>query len=137
MARALSVYQVLNEKRATAQFSGSWLQTIGNPELAGSWIIWGQSSNGKTTFCMMLAKYLCGFDRVLYNSLEEGAGRTIQIALARADMQQVARKFTLLDGESIEDLKTRFLKNSSFLFLMQRENCLPGVWQIEYDTTQM
>ena len=113
MERAMSVYQVLSEKKNLVDFDGEWKETIGNPELSGSWIIWGQSSNGKTSFALMLAKYLCSYGKVLYNSLEEGTSRTMQIAIDRARMKDVARRFVILPGEPIEDLIYRLsLKKS-------------------------
>lgn len=107
MGNALSVYQVLKGKPNLMQFEGIWEEAIGHPEMAGSWIIWGQSFNGKTSFAMMLARYLTKFDKVLYNSMEEGASRSIQIALERAEMQDVAKRFNLLEGEDIDELIER------------------------------
>ena len=75
--RALSVRDVLAYKPRLLEF-GKWLASIGKPELTGSWMIWGNSSNGKTSFCLQLAKYLSKFGRVAYNSLEEGMTGTIQ-----------------------------------------------------------
>lgn len=119
MARALSVYQVLSEKKNLVKFDGEWQMAIGNPELSGSWIVWGQSSNGKTSFCMMLAKYLCKFGKVLYNSLEEGTSRTMQIALERAGMKDVSRRFIILPGESMDELTARLSlkKSPSIIFI--------------------
>lgn len=107
MGNALSVYQVLKGKPNIMPFDGIWGETIGQPELSGNWIIWGQSFNGKTSFAMMLARYLTKFDKVLYNSMEEGAGRSIQIALERAEMMDVAKRFNLLEGEDIDELMER------------------------------
>lgn len=107
MSKALSIYQVLSSRHDTLKFDGSWLDAIGNPASCGSWIIWGQSFNGKTAFAMQLAKYLCRFGKVLYNSMEEGVGRSIQVAIERTDLSAVSRRFSLLDGEDLEDLKKR------------------------------
>lgn len=107
MGRALSVHQVLAGAHDCAVFDGEWLKNFGCPELCGSWIVWGQSFNGKTTFAMQLAKYLCRFSKVLYNSMEEGSGKSIQVALARCEMSDVARRFFLLDGEDFKDLTDR------------------------------
>lgn len=113
MARAFSVYDVLSSNRDVTEFSGEWAEVIGHPELRGCWIVWGQSFNGKTSFTMKLCKYLCEFDKVIYNSLEEGVSRTMQIALERFKMKDVARRFTVLDGEVMEDLKLRLSKRKS------------------------
>lgn len=107
MNKALSIYQVLSSRNDTLSFDGIWKDAIGDPASCGSWIIWGQSFNGKTAFAMQLAKYLCRFGKVLYNSMEEGIGRSIQVAIERTDMSSVARRFNLLDCEDIEDLVQR------------------------------
>ncbi|MBE6245568.1 MAG: ATP-binding protein [Bacteroidales bacterium] len=107
MNKALSIYQVLSSRHDTLNFDGEWLEAIGNPAACGSWIIWGQSFNGKTAFAMQLAKYLCRFGKVLYNSMEEGVGRSIQVAIERTGMDSVARRFNLLDSEDIDELMLR------------------------------
>jgi len=113
MARALSVSQVLAGKRNIIGFDGVWRQTFGDPELAGTWIIWGQSFNGKTSFTLQLCKYLCQFGKVLYNSLEEGAGRSMQIALERCRMEEVTRKFIILESEPMQEFIERLRQKKS------------------------
>jgi len=113
MARALSVSQVLAGKRNIIGFDGVWQQTFGDPELAGTWIIWGQSFNGKTSFTFQLCKYLCQFEKVLYNSLEEGAGRSIQLALQRNKMEEVSRKFIILESEPMSEFIERLKHKKS------------------------
>lgn len=132
MARALSVYQVLSEKKNLVEFDGEWQASIGNPELSGSWIVWGQSSNGKTSFCMMLAKYLCKFGKVLYNSLEEGASRTMQIALERAGMKDVARRFIILEAEPMDDFRLRLSKKKSPSIILIDSIQYTGMTYAEY-----
>ncbi|OJV19889.1 MAG: hypothetical protein BGO30_07380 [Bacteroidetes bacterium 41-46] len=112
MAKALSASQVLSAKKNTLEFSGNWKTAIGNPEVGGSWIMWGQSFNGKTSFMLQLCKYLCGFEPVLLNSLEEGVGRSMQIALKRNKMDEVKR-FAIVEGESTEELIERLSKKKS------------------------
>lgn len=132
MARALSVYEVLSEAKSLVEFDGKWQKAFGNPELSGSWIVWGQSSNGKTSFCMMLAKYLCKFGKVVYNSLEEGAGRTMQIALERANMREVARRFQILEAEPIEEMIIRLAKKKSANIVIIDSVQFMGLTYIDY-----
>ena len=73
MKRALSVRDILDKKYNTFPFEGKWKEAFGTPERVGVWFIWGNSGNGKTSFVMQLCKELCKYDRVVYNSLEEGA----------------------------------------------------------------
>lgn len=106
MKKALSIYQVLNGKHRTFNFSGEWQDVFGSPATSGTWLIWGQSFNGKTSFVLQLAKYLCSFEKVVIDSLEEGVGESMKMALVRNKMEEVARKVILLDGLTIPDLIT-------------------------------
>lgn len=94
-------------------FEGEWLEAFACPEKCGIWIIWGNSGNGKTRFALQLCKYLCQFDKVLYNSLEEGSSLTMAKALIDCNMQEVNKRFGLLDGESMENLSIRLEKKKA------------------------
>ncbi len=109
--RAYSVNNVLNAKFKGLDFEGVWLDLIGKPAMGKSWIIWGQSGSGKTTFNMMLAKYLSKFERVIYNSLEEGLSKSIQNAYNRAGLTE--KHNVLLIEESMEDLTRRLHRKKS------------------------
>ena len=113
MARALSVNDLLNAKHNTMKFEGVWHEAIGNPELRGAWLIWGNSANGKTRFTLQLCKYLTRFGRVAYDSLEEGASRSMQDAFRDLNMAEVSRRLILLDQEPVADLKERLRKRRS------------------------
>jgi hypothetical protein len=111
MKRALSVDNVLNAKFNGLQFEGKWKLVIGTPPRAHSWAIWGQSASGKTTFNFQLAKYISQFERVLYNSLEEGLSMSIQAAYKRANITKTDK--VQLVSESMKDLEKRLLKPKS------------------------
>lgn len=113
MARALSVTALLQKKMQLLEFDGSWYDLIGNPQLTGSWLIWAESGSGKTTFVLMLCKYLTNFGRVAYNSLEEGASESFKVALKRVKMADVKGKLIVLDQEPIEELKERLRKRKA------------------------
>lgn len=112
MTRAYSVTDVLKKRFDTMPFDGQYRQTIGRPERSGSWIIGGVSASGKTTFIFQLAKYLTQFERVYYNSLEEGVKRTTQMVVERVDMAECKRRF-ILTREPIEDMIERLSKRKS------------------------
>ena len=63
--RAINAKELLGKSFDVLDFDGAWLGLIGKPEVKGSWIIWGQSGNGKTRFALQLAKYLARFGKVL------------------------------------------------------------------------
>jgi len=111
--RALSVDNLLKSNFRDITFSSTWEALLGEPELAGSWIIWGGSGCGKTSFALQLAKQLCGFGKVLYNSLEEGKSKSFKMAVMRENMKEVAAKIVFLDKEPMDALKERLRKRKS------------------------
>lgn len=113
LRRALSVSDVLRLKRETYAFEGAWAEAFGQPEQNGVWFVWGGSGNGKTSFVLQLCKELSRFGRVAYDSLEEGASLTMQNAFVKMGMQDVARRFVLLDREGMELLDARLGKRKS------------------------
>ena len=113
MRQAYSVHKVISAQFDTLDFEGQWLDAVGKPECTGSWIVYGPPKNGKTSFAMQLAKYLTRFRRVAYDSVEEGLSKTMQLAMERTGMLDVAGRFVLLDKESIDELKERLDKRRS------------------------
>ncbi|MEZ5195077.1 MAG: hypothetical protein R2764_01355 [Bacteroidales bacterium] len=116
MKQALTVKNVMKKNREIFAFKDDWLKSFGMPERSGSWLIWGESGSGKTSFAMQLVKYLAQFPeiyRVAYNSLEEGNSQSIKMAIERVGMIDVADKFWLLDMEPIEELKVRIQRKRS------------------------
>lgn len=104
---AKGVREMLSMKYDVLPFDGEWYDAFGTPERTGVWIVWGNSGTGKTTFAMKLAKYLCRFGRVAYDSLEEGACLNIQKIMIQEDMMDVNGKFLLIDNEPMEQLIIR------------------------------
>lgn len=114
MGRALTVKEVLRRKHETFPFEGRWAAAFGQPERTGVWFIWGNSGNGKSSFVMQLCKELCKYDRVVYDSLEEGSSLTMLQSLARHGMQDVERRFNLLNAEPMEELMERLRRRKSW-----------------------
>lgn len=111
---AISIDQLYRTRMRLLDFKGEWKDAIGIPEPSGVWIIWGNSGNGKTRFALQLAKYLASLGmRVAYNSLEEGVSLSLRNAIQGVGMQEVKRRFILLDKESIPDLIERLEKKKS------------------------
>ena len=111
--RAKSVAEILKYKPKALPFTGAWFDSFGRPELSGCWLIWGNSGNGKTRFTLRLCKYLAAFGRVAYNSLEEGLSLSMQTAIKGVGMQEVARRFVLLDKEPMDELRARLRQQKS------------------------
>lgn len=111
--RAISVSQLERMTFNELPFEGDFLQLIGEPEISGSWLIWGDSGNGKTRFALQLCKYLANFCRVAYNSMEEGASKSMKKAFREVGMREVKRRVILLDNEPVNELKERLRKRRS------------------------
>ncbi len=112
MIRAYSAKELIQRKFKLLPFTGDWLGLVGSPELSGSWLIWGGSTSGKTSFALQLCKYLSTFGSVAYNSLEEGVSESLRLALIRTSMDE-AKNVVILDKEPIEELITRLKKHKS------------------------
>ena len=113
--RAVSTEDLLSRKFKIMKLEHEWKDLIGEPERNGVWLIWGNSGNGKTRFCLTLAKYLTKFGRVAYNTLEEGARRSMQKAVQEVNMKElsVIRRPIFLDREPIGELRERLSKHKS------------------------
>jgi hypothetical protein len=105
--RAKSVADIIRYSPKVMEFTGAWFDSFGTPELGGCWLVWGNSGNGKTRFALQLCRYLAGFGRVAYNSLEEGLSFSFQTAIKSVGMAAVSKHFILLDKEPIGELRMR------------------------------
>lgn len=130
--RAYSTRDILNTKFKSLDFEGEWLASVGQPEPKGSWIIWGNSTNGKTRFALQLAKYLAQFGKVVYNSLEEGKSLSMQEAIKDINMLEVGAKFNLLDMEDMQDLKARLKRDRKIKFIVIDSLQYSGLTYSEY-----
>lgn len=111
--RAVTVKEITQKKFIDIDLSPKFKQLLGEPERSGVWFIWGESFNGKTSFCMQLAKELAKSSRVFYNTLEEGARKSMQRAVISNNMQEVERRFLIGDREDMEDIKIRLRRKKS------------------------
>ncbi len=118
--RAINLTNFTQKKFHTIPLSAQWEAHMGKPEATGVWLVYGSSFNGKTGYCLSLAKELANYYKVVYNTLEEGARLSMQTAVIRTGIKEVSRRFTLLDAEPFEDLKVRMRKRKS-----------PHVWFID------
>ncbi len=112
MARAISNKNVYTARFKVVEFDGVWKASFGKPELRGTWIIYGGSGSGKTTFTLMLAKYLSRFARVAYDSLEQGLSLSLQRAWERVNMAEAGKNIILLDKEGLKELTDRLSRKS-------------------------
>ena len=113
LKRAYSPGEVIDLHQPCYQFTKEWKAAIGNPAKSGAWIVWGASGNGKSSFVMQLAKYMCNYGKVIYDSLEEGIGLSFQMSLKRHGMQETRGRLVILDKEPMEMLCERLSKKKS------------------------
>lgn len=113
MRRAATSLQILNSKFKELPFDGIWQELFGTPELSGCWLIWAESTNGKTAFALQLAKYLCQYERVAFNTIEEGISKSFRDAIKREEMITTQGRFIILDKEPIDVLEERLRKQKS------------------------
>jgi len=106
--RSISVKQALSIVFKQFEFTGLWQKAFGQPETAGFWYLGGAEKNGKTTFAMMLAKYLAEFGKVLYVSAEEGFSKDIISAMVAAGLSDTDKNFKLLDYMPWDELNQKF-----------------------------
>lgn len=105
--KALSVKQAFSIVFKLFEFTGLWLQAFGKPETTGFWYLGGEEKNGKSTFAMMLAKYLTTFGKVLYISAEEGLSKDIIGAMKFAGLSDKDKNFHIIGYEPWEEIENR------------------------------
>ena len=118
MKRAYSPKDVANIKHKVLPFEGKWKDVFGEPEQGDTWFISGPSASGKSSFVMQLAKMLCGFGPVLYISLEEGVGVSMQRRLAQFKMNEVQGSFRITTDGDMDTLAERLAKPKSAKFII-------------------
>ena len=106
--------EVLSKKRQTFPFDGKWAEAFGRPERTGVWFIWGRSGNGKTSFVLQLIRELCKYDRIAFDSLEEGDSLSMRDKLVRHGLLEVGNRLHLLDAEPIDALSERLSRRKSY-----------------------
>ncbi len=113
MGKTISNKNFLRMRFETAEFDGPWLRAFGKPELRGSWLIYGDSGSGKTTFNLQLAKYLTRFGRVAYNTLEQGECGSFQSAWKSAGMEEAGNRIAIKNKMTLAELRADLLKRRS------------------------
>jgi len=112
LKRALTVRNVLDKKHDLYEFTGKWYDAFSCPERTGVWFIWGNSGNGKTTFILELIKELSRFEKIVFNSLEEGTSHTLQKSFLNLNMNEVNDRLLVVQ-DSPEELVERMRAKKS------------------------
>lgn len=112
MSRSIGITDFLNRKFDTYDFDGQFLTSFGEPEKNFTMIVYGHPGNGKTEFCLQLAKYMAQFTKVYYNSFEQGISKTLQDGLKRNNMQEVAGR-VMFGKETFQEMVARLKRRNS------------------------
>lgn len=87
--RALTVRNMIDMKIKRLPFTGAWFNAFGRPDATGTWFIYGNSSNGKTSFSLRLTKYLAELGlKVVYLSMEEFGADSLREAIIREELPE-------------------------------------------------
>ncbi|MFH6945141.1 hypothetical protein [Flavobacterium sp. FlaQc-50] len=106
MARAISLKTLYGKSFDEYEFTGVWLDVLGQPEKGKVWLIYGNEKNGKTLFALKLAEYLSQFDPVYYISAEEGTGKSFQQnAKNRAKMDVKKTNIKFLEYTELDEVE--------------------------------
>lgn len=105
------------QKGRRLNFQGEWQHFFGQPSILFHLVIHGLPGEGKSTFAIMLAKYLAdNFGRVLYISAEERKDETLIMKLDRLQARSKYLDFPEPDVLKFEEIKERY-KQGVFNFI--------------------
>lgn len=103
---AINSLDLKMEKGRRLNFMGEWEHFFGKPAILFHAVIHGLPGEGKSTFAIMLAKYLAdNFGRVMYISAEEGKGETFIMKLDRLNARSKYLDFPEPDINRYEAIK--------------------------------
>lgn len=112
MSKAIGITDFMARKFDYYPFDGLWQAHLGLPEKNFSMIVFGHPGNGKTEYCIQLAKYMAQFTRVYFNSFEQGISKTLQDSLVRNNMQEVTGR-VIFAKETVEEMIVRLKGKAS------------------------
>jgi len=113
LKRAISLQELNSKVYKDLVLDEPWSHSLGEPELAGVWFVYGDSGNGKTSFCLQLGKYLTKHGKVAYDSLEQGDSKSFKMAINRENMMEVKNRFMILNREPFDELFKRLRRHKS------------------------
>jgi len=95
--KVLGVKQFHQMKFKYLPLKGEWAGVMGKLPSNFIAVVYGYSGNGKTEFCMQLAKMLCKYGKVAWLSYEQRHGSDLQAATLRNDMEEESGRFYPID----------------------------------------
>lgn len=118
MKRAFTTEEILAIQFEDLQWSEKFSDVFGTPAVNDTWLVWGASGSGKSSFVMQLAKELTKFGKVLYLSYEEGhKSKSYQKRLADFNMVEHHGKFVTIE-DNYDELCERLSHQRSGNFII-------------------
>ncbi len=110
----IGITQFLNKKfKKVETLHEDWQSHLGGVHVDTKICIYGESANGKTEYCLQLAKAFAKAGlKVYYNSAEQGISATLQAGIKRQNLKEVAGK-VLFIKESWQQMIDRLDKRKS------------------------
>lgn len=112
--KAISISNMLKKKHSTFTFRLPWsLAFTENPSDSGIWLIWGKQKNGKTSFALMLAKFLATLCKILYISAEEGTDKEFVDACRRSGISENDKNLQFLEYTPLAEVREILKRRNS------------------------
>lgn len=118
MRRAYSPREIGKLAYCVLPWEGDWARVFGRPDVNATWLIQGQSASGKSSFVMQLAKELCKYGSVLYESYEEGVSLSFQERVQRYKMNEEQGRFRVAMDTGAQEVRERLEKRKSAKFII-------------------
>lgn len=108
--KVLGTYQFQQKKFKLMGLKGDFAPHLGDIPFAFQMLIFGNSGNGKTEYCIRLAKTLASYGKVAWFSYEQGHGYDLQQAVNRNRMSDVNGSFYIIDPNDGRDPGKSYLE---------------------------
>ena len=116
--RAIGINAFIAKRFDTYAFEGQWKESFGEPEKNFKMILYGSSVSGKTEFSVQFSKMLASFGKVSYISSEQGISKSLQDAINRNNMQEVAGKVMFVAGGIFDDVVDYIKRSKSRVIII-------------------
>jgi hypothetical protein len=113
LPQSYGIKQLKSIRYKVFEFADKWFLLFGKPEKGVTWFIWGNSGNGKSSACAIIAYMLAQHTKVLYLALEEKRGKSIRSKLLEVGFNDNSKNFQLLAKSSYTELIQRLHKRNS------------------------
>jgi hypothetical protein len=108
--KVLGTYQFQQKKFKLMGLKGEFAPHLGDIPFAFQMLIFGNSGNGKTEYCIRFAKALAKHGKVAWISYEQGHGFDLQTAVNRNRMNDVNGQFYIIDPNESRDVNKSYIE---------------------------